>query len=138
MRLKQFEKRLIKDPAFEKELKKRDLAEDVARLLIEARVIKGITQAKLAKMIGTKQPSIARVENGNYLPSLSFLDKVAKAFNTHVTICFDFMKDKVEGVSSAVDAKTTGSEPLVLRKWTEAYPREVRITYDDKQFLYPN
>lgn len=54
----------------------------VARL----RMLRGLTQAQLAEMIGTRQPSIARLENGSSIPSLSFLNKIAAALNAHIEI----------------------------------------------------
>jgi len=84
MNLKQLKKQLLKDKKFREEYFKVDLMFEVSEMLIEARIKKGITQEELAKKIGTKQPSIARVENGNVMPSLSFLEKIAKALDTYL------------------------------------------------------
>lgn len=54
--------------------------------IIEKRLAKGFTQAALAHKIGTKQSSIARLESGNYNPSLVFLGKIAKALDTKLVI----------------------------------------------------
>lgn len=54
----------------------------VARL----RILRGLTQAQLAEMVGTRQPSIARLENGSTIPSLSFLNKVATALNAKIEL----------------------------------------------------
>lgn len=54
--------------------------------LIEKRIERGLTQAALAKKIGTKQSSIARLESGNYNPTLAFLGRVAAALDAHVQI----------------------------------------------------
>ena len=54
--------------------------------LIEKRLAKGFTQATLAHKIGTKQSAIARLESGNYNPSLVFLGKIAKALDTKIVI----------------------------------------------------
>lgn len=59
-----------------------DLAYDIAEMVIDARLKKGITQNKLARLVGTAQPGIARLESGNSLPSLPSLLKIAKALNT--------------------------------------------------------
>jgi len=65
----------------------------VANLITEARIYSGYTQSELAKKIGTKQPSIARIERGTSLPSLSFLQKIAKALNTYlIAPKFGFME----------------------------------------------
>lgn len=50
------------------------------------RIQRGLTQAQLAEMVGTRQPSIARLENGSSVPSLSFLDRIAKALNARIEL----------------------------------------------------
>lgn len=54
----------------------------VARL----RILRGLTQAQLAELVGTRQPSIARLENGTSIPSLTFLNKVATALNAKIEL----------------------------------------------------
>jgi transcriptional regulator with XRE-family HTH domain len=54
----------------------------IARL----RILRGLTQAQLAEMVGTRQPSIARLENGSSVPSLSFLERIADALDATVEI----------------------------------------------------
>ncbi|PJE67414.1 hypothetical protein COU95_02525 [Candidatus Shapirobacteria bacterium CG10_big_fil_rev_8_21_14_0_10_40_9] len=127
MRLEIFTKKLLKDPRFRKEYYKRDLAFEIAQMLIEARIIKGITQARLAKMVGTKQPSIARTESGNYLPSLSFLKKIADVLKTYLTVRFGFMDIMHKQVSNFPSAKNT-KEILSSEKWP-SYLHSMTISY---------
>ena len=47
---------------------------------------RGLTQAELATMIGTRQPSIARLENGSSVPSLSFLERIANALDARIEL----------------------------------------------------
>jgi transcriptional regulator with XRE-family HTH domain len=49
--------------------------------LIRLRLAKGLTQEDLAKMLNTKQESIARLENGSSIPSLSIIKKFAEALD---------------------------------------------------------
>ena len=56
----------------------------IARL----RIKEGLTQAQLAEKVGTKQPSIARLENGSTQPTLSSLKKIGKALNARVVVQF--------------------------------------------------
>lgn len=56
----------------------------ISEMVKLARIDKGITQSQLAKMIGTKQPSIARLESGKTPPSISFLNDIAKALDTYL------------------------------------------------------
>ncbi|KKW42921.1 MAG: Helix-turn-helix domain protein [Candidatus Magasanikbacteria bacterium GW2011_GWA2_56_11] len=64
--------------------KKRPLGLEISQMVLEARVSLGWTQQKLADRMGTKQPSIARLEKGVGLPSLSFLEKMAEVFGTRL------------------------------------------------------
>lgn len=54
--------------------------------VVRLRMQRGLTQAQLAEMIGTHQPSIARLENGSSKPNLSFLQKVASALDARIEI----------------------------------------------------
>lgn len=50
------------------------------------RKVRGLTQKELAKILGTQQSSIARVETDNYLPSLSFLLRIAEVLGKRVQV----------------------------------------------------
>ena len=54
----------------------------IARL----RFLKGLTQAQLAEMVGTKQSSIARLESGATMPRLSFLRKIVNALGGRLDV----------------------------------------------------
>jgi transcriptional regulator with XRE-family HTH domain len=84
MRIGDIKKEILKNKPYIGLEVKKDLAFQVARHFEEARLVKGLTQKELAKKIGTSQSNIARTENGNSLPSLSFLKRVAEAFNTYL------------------------------------------------------
>jgi transcriptional regulator with XRE-family HTH domain len=49
-------------------------------------MLRGLTQAQLAEMVGSRQPSIAKLENGTSAPSLSFLTKIAEALGAKIEI----------------------------------------------------
>jgi transcriptional regulator with XRE-family HTH domain len=71
-----------------------DVLFDLSNLVFEARVYAGMSQKELADRMGTKQPSIARVENGEVTPSINFLMKIAKAVNTSlISPKFKFMTE---------------------------------------------
>jgi DNA-binding XRE family transcriptional regulator len=59
-------------------------AYQIARLRIEA----GLTQAQLAALVGTKQPSIARLERGQTQPSVEFLSRLAAALGMRLEMRF--------------------------------------------------
>lgn len=85
MRFSEYEKIENKKQVHKKNDWVSDFDFDVAYLVSEARLRSGLTQTQLAKLIHTKQPSIARAENGSSLPSLSFLKKIAIAIGTTLT-----------------------------------------------------
>ena len=73
---------ILSDSAVKKEYENPDLAFDIAKIVIKARASRGISQKELAELVGTKQPSIARLESGNTVPSFSFLNRIAQALGT--------------------------------------------------------
>ncbi len=80
--------RELKDPEFKKEYLKIQPEFEVSRALIEARIKKGLTQKKLAKKLKTTQSAISRLESGRSNPTLSFLQKLAAAFDSYLEIRF--------------------------------------------------
>lgn len=82
----QFKRESFKDKALKQAYD--DLGPEFAvrRLIIERRLKQGLTQAALAKKVGTKQPAIARLESGKYNPSLAFLYKVARALDAELIV----------------------------------------------------
>ena len=71
-------KELLKNPDLAKLYATEDLAYKLGRKVKRIRIKNGLTQKELANLLGTKQSSIARLENGSAgLPSLSFLQKIA-------------------------------------------------------------
>jgi transcriptional regulator with XRE-family HTH domain len=77
--------RLLRNPEVRREYEAKNLAREIARSVIIARAKAELSQAQLAERVGTKQPSIARIENGESLPSLSFLMKISQALGTDLT-----------------------------------------------------
>ncbi len=63
-----------------------DLAFQIGTQIEVARARKGMTQTELARRVGTKQPSIARIESGTSLPSVSFLVKIADALGLRLDV----------------------------------------------------
>jgi DNA-binding XRE family transcriptional regulator len=54
--------------------------------IVRLRMQRGLTQAQLSEMIGTRQPSVARLENGTSLPSLTYPQKTATALNAKIEV----------------------------------------------------
>ncbi|KKW32845.1 MAG: Helix-turn-helix domain protein [Candidatus Uhrbacteria bacterium GW2011_GWA2_53_10] len=58
----------------------------LVRLMIEKRLQRKLTQAALAKKIGTKQSAISRFESGTYNPTIGFLRKMSDALGAELKI----------------------------------------------------
>ena len=81
-RFEYWETKKMIDPEFAAAAEELEPGYQIARL----RISRGLTQTQLAKMVGTRQPSIARLENGSSVPSISFLQKVAAALDARVEV----------------------------------------------------
>ncbi len=79
---KNWQKDQLNDPEFLAAVTDLEPGYQIARL----RIMRGLTQTQLAKLAGTRQPSIARLENGSSIPSLSFLDRIAKALDARIEL----------------------------------------------------
>jgi DNA-binding XRE family transcriptional regulator len=81
-RFEDWESEKIKNGEFLAAAEELEPGYQVARL----RMQRGFTQVQLAEMVGTRQPSIARLENGSSKPSLTFLNKIAAALNAKIEV----------------------------------------------------
>lgn len=62
---------------------------EVASLIYEARTAAGLTQQQLAKLVGTTQPNIARLEDTSYEGhSLTMLQKIASELHRRLELRF--------------------------------------------------
>lgn len=77
---------LLQDKEVAKEYERLRPHYELISQLIGARTKKGLTQAQLAKKMGTKQSAIARIEGGNSNPSIRFLEKLTRALGSKLII----------------------------------------------------
>jgi len=115
MNLEDFKKR--RSISKETELKVlKDLGFQLGRVIEHTRTIKGQTQVELAKKINSTQSVIARIENGNKLPSLTFLKRIADAFDTYLLPPkFGFMEETKTAVQTVIWVMQSDSEPQTAR-----------------------
>ncbi|MFB2921795.1 helix-turn-helix domain-containing protein [Aerosakkonema funiforme] len=75
------------EPEIQEMVRESSLNAELAQLIYTARKQAGLTQAKLADRIGTKQSVIARLEDADYEGhSLSMLQKIARALNQRLEV----------------------------------------------------
>jgi len=88
---KQMVNKMLKNPAVKSEVERLN-REEFAILdeILAARKAAGLSQAQIAKRMGTQAPAIARLENslatGKHSPSLSTLRKYAAALGKRVEL----------------------------------------------------
>lgn len=77
---------LLKDNEFKTEYEKLKPRYEAIEQIIKARKELNMTQAELAKRVGTQKSNISRLESGNYNPSLDFLTKVSEALGKSLIV----------------------------------------------------
>jgi len=85
---KTFKRQLLRDKKIKKAYDELGPEFALVQMIIEKRNERGLTQAALAKKLGTKQSAISRLERGAYNPTVLFLQKLAVALDTELTISF--------------------------------------------------
>ena len=91
-KVRTFQSRLredITDPEFKAQYEEEKQALMLAIKIAELREKKGLSQQQLAKLMGTSQQAISRIESGEYEGfTLRTLEKIAEATGTRVKIEF--------------------------------------------------
>jgi DNA-binding XRE family transcriptional regulator len=91
-KVRTFQSRLkedIKDPEFKAHYEEEKQSLKLAIKIAELREKKGLSQQQLAKLMGTSQQAISRIESGEYEGfTLKTLEKIAEATGMRVKIEF--------------------------------------------------
>ena len=79
----------LKDPEFKVQYEEERAALQLAMKIAKLREKRGLSQQQLAKLMGTSQQAISRIESGEYAGfTLKTLEKIADATGTRVKIEF--------------------------------------------------
>ena len=81
-------KKELKNPEFKKRFDEYGRQFEVAYQILQLRKKKKMSQAQLAKKIGTKQSNVARMESGQQNFSMDTLEKIADALGLNLNISF--------------------------------------------------
>ena len=86
--------RELKDPEFSFYFQREQAISEIARLVRDARLKAGLTQAQLAKKAQSSQVVIARLESGTdqRTPSLDLLERIASALKAKLLVRFEYKK----------------------------------------------
>lgn len=87
--IQMFDELYAGDEEFDKLVREAEVELSVAQQIYKLRKEAGLTQAELAKMIGTKHSAISRLEDADYgKQSMAMLERVANALGKKVKIEF--------------------------------------------------
>lgn len=84
----QYLKRELRDPVFRKHYEEYGKQLEIAYQILQLRKQRGISQAELAKKVGTKQSNIARMESGQQNFTTDTLQKIASVFKRKLKVEF--------------------------------------------------
>jgi ribosome-binding protein aMBF1 (putative translation factor) len=79
-------KESLKDEEFKAAYDNKELRYKIVDILVSIRIQYKLSQAELAKKLGTTQAVISRIENGSVNIGIDFLQKVANTFNKKLDI----------------------------------------------------
>ena len=82
----QLKQEWMKDPAFKAEYDALAPEFEIAAELVKARARAGLSQAEVARRMGTTQSVVARLESGQTLPSTKTLLRFAEATGSRVQV----------------------------------------------------
>lgn len=83
------ERYVMTDPEWRRAYEEADATREAARALARARRDAGLSQAALAKKVGTGQAVISRIENGTMSPTLDMVGRLARGLGMRPLIAFE-------------------------------------------------
>lgn len=98
----------LQDPEFRHHFFQRRLIHEVAIAVRGMRASAGLTQAELAKRIGSSQPAIARLEKGldQRTPQFDTLQRIAAALGRQLKLVFQPEASPPEGIVEVREASS--------------------------------
>jgi ribosome-binding protein aMBF1 (putative translation factor) len=88
-RISDMHKKWMKEPKYRKAYAALEGEFVLASAVMDIRNRAGLTQAQLARKMGTTQPVVARLESGRTRPSMRTLDRLAEATGSRLRISFE-------------------------------------------------
>ena len=110
---------------------------DIIAQLVEARLEKGVSQAELARRIGTQRSNLCRLESGLQNPSLDMILKIADALDKQVSLSLD---DKEEMESNIYSLRIYDTDLMRFRmekRGLEGLVAEILSINSETQHLIP-
>lgn len=76
----------VADPAYRDEYERTKVANDIAICVLRYRTEHNLTQTAFGRLVGMRQPHVARLEAGEHEPSLSTLIRLSGALGVDFTV----------------------------------------------------
>lgn len=86
--LSEYKSEQMKDPVFRKEYEAIQPEMEVIRAIVDARILRNMTQKELAERTGIHQSDISKLENGTRNPSINLLKRLAEGMDMVLKIEF--------------------------------------------------
>ncbi|HET9059760.1 MAG TPA: helix-turn-helix transcriptional regulator [Acidimicrobiales bacterium] len=74
------------DPTYRAEHERTRFANEVALRVVQYRTDRGLSQSAFGRLVGMRQPHVARLEPGDHEPSLSTLARLSAAMGVDFTL----------------------------------------------------
>src|SRR4051812_25285816 len=82
-------RRAVRSPEYRAQQAEREGFREIAWLLIKYRMDKGLSQEKLAELVGTSHSQISRIESGRHRTNLDTLSRIAHALDLRMVLGFE-------------------------------------------------
>lgn len=105
--------------------------------LVEARLEQGVSQAELARRVGTQRSNICRLESGVQNPTLDMILKIASALGKDVSLLLD---DKEEPMSNIYSLRIYDTELMrfsMEKQGLSGLVAEILYTNEEQTHLLP-
>lgn len=73
-----------------------DIVAEISELIVTIRKESGMSQRQLSEKTGIPQANISKIENGNYIPSLQILKRLADGLSRRLVIDFVDIESQME------------------------------------------
>ena len=111
--------------------------QEIIAQLVEARIEKGISQAELARMIGTQRSSICRLESGAQNPTQDMILKIAAALDKKVSLSLEDRDEMAGSVYSLRIYDTELIKFIMEKRGLEGLVAEIISVNEEFRHLFP-
>lgn len=82
-------RRAARSPEYRAQQAKREAFREIAWLVIKYRMDEGLSQEKLAELVGTSHSQISRIESGRHRTNVDTLSRIAHALDRRLVLGFE-------------------------------------------------